>query len=142
MAYPFPIARPREVVANEIDEQEQQTHEKQRTDKVVQILRQNREPGEQRVADQRQQHSLAEKHDQPGYGEDRKGDRCRPMNDPVEQRKSKNLPARRRLVQLERALDPVKGRDHQEKSNQPPASKNRDVAVAQAAPGLALRLYE
>src|SRR5438552_19147085 len=62
------------------------------------------------------------------------------MDRAIEQREALDLAPRRRRLELDRALDQVERGEHEKHGNQGPAAENRDVAVAQRAPSLALRL--
>ena len=76
------------VVAHEAEEQPRHADDQDRPDEVVQRLGERREPGEQRVADERQQHRLAERQDEPGDRERHPDDRDGPVGVAVHRRKA------------------------------------------------------
>ena len=63
-AHPDEVIHTREVVLDEGEKQHQRTKDKQGADKIVQAFGQLRQPREQSMADQGQQHMLAKQDDQ------------------------------------------------------------------------------
>ena len=102
-----PVARVENVRANEQRDHDGQRHHKHRTDEVVDVLREDRKPREQRVADQRQQHRLAEREDEPGDAERGKRDRNGPVHDALHDGEALDQPARRLAVHLDRTAPEV-----------------------------------
>ena len=71
-------------VSSEVGEEHQRGREQEyRADEVVQVLREDGEPGKQGIAEHRQHDVLAEQQDQSADGQDDPADRDRPVYGPV-----------------------------------------------------------
>jgi hypothetical protein len=105
----------------------------------VQVLGQQGQPAEQRVAEHRQQHVLAEQHDQAGEPEHAEADGGAPVHHLLGDAEARHQPAARTLVQLDRALGEVQRRDDQQDQDHQPAAEEGHGPVAELPPGLARR---
>ncbi len=111
--------------------------DEQRRDEVMQVLAERREPGEQRVADDRQQHVLAEQHDQAGDAEHAEADGGGPVHHLLERAEAANQAAARPVVQLDGPLPEVKREHGDRDQHHQPAAVEGHRPVAELAPRLA-----
>ena len=107
----------------------------------MEVLGEDREPREQRVADQRQQHGLAEGQDESAQRQRDECQRHRPVGVALERREALDHSPGRLAVQADRAAPNVEACEpRQDDGEQQPADGcNRR---AHRAPGLALRLHQ
>src|SRR5260221_1282218 len=106
-------------------------------DEVVQVLAERGEPGERRVAEDRQQDVLAEQHPQARDAEHAEADGSRPVDDLLEGAEAAHQAAGGRLVQLHRPFPEIEGDDRREHQHHHPAADERHRPVAEIAPCLA-----
>ena len=115
-------------------DQQEDRHAEQRPDEVVQVLGEDGEPREQRVADERQQHALAEEDDDAGDRENAEPDRDRPMHRTLDQRKAGNLATGGRRVRLDRPLPQIERGDHQQRhGDKRPTADNGEICPSRSA---------
>src|SRR5882762_11194914 len=137
---PFEIVEAREVVLDEHDDEHQQAHDEYGADEIVQVFRDLREPGEQRVADHGQQHVFSQHHDQATHAEDDEADRDDPVRVALERREPFDQPAGGRAVDLDTAAPLVERSDHDRDQGDQPSGDRRDPPVLQLAPRLPISL--
>src|SRR5258708_37783706 len=104
------------------------------------MFRKLREPGEQRVADYRQQDILSHHHDEAADAENDKADRDDPVRVALERRESFDQPAGGRAVDLDAAAPLVERPDHARDRGDQPAGDWRDPALLQLPPRLPVGL--
>ena len=137
LAEPHPVVGLGQVVAQPHEDHGDHGDDEQRRDEVMQVLAERREPGEQRVADDRQQQVLAEQHDQAGDAEHAEADGGGPVHYLLEGAEAANQAAARPVLQLDRPLPEVK-REHRERDqHHQPAAVEGHRPVAELAPCLA-----
>ena len=131
------------VVADEANEHQGHCDDQDRADEVVQVLGQDREPREQRVSDQRQEHRLSERQDEASDRQRHPGDCQQPVRIAVHGREALDQAPAALLVgtDVERTADHVEDRQSENGHREEHAAPEHD-RHARRAPGLALRLDE
>ena len=134
VADPVQVVAAPELSRTKVKNSSSDADEEQRPDEVVQVLGEDREPREQRVADQRQQHVLAEQDDQPGDA--RAMTKLTPSSSgcALARREAPDHAAGRRLVQLDRAPSRSRTRAIDERPPARAPSRRRPTPRRCAAP--------